>query len=171
MPPVTTAVLLWRTVVIHHSNISINNSYSGWGGKSTSISGAGGRNVKATEIGNTTLAKGSGSNNVYAGRDGNVYRRESDGQWQKYQGGGGQGGEGWSDVSANRPQQRLPAETPGTRDRPQQNLPGETRSSLDRQHQSREAGQQRAQQFRQTGGGGGFQGGGGMRGAGAGGRR
>jgi hypothetical protein len=151
--------------ISHHSNISINNSYNRWGGKSTSISGSGGRNLQATQVGNTTLAKGSGSNNVYAGRDGNVYRRESDGQWQKYQGGGGQGGGGWSDVSGNRPQQKLPGETPGTRDRPQQNLPGETRNSLDRQHQSREAGQQRAQQFRQAGGAG-FQGGGASRGGG-----
>jgi len=139
--------------ISHHNNINVNNSYNRWGGRSTSISGSGGRNLQASQVGNTTFAKGSGSNNVYAGRDGNVYRREADGQWQKYQGGSGQGGGSWSDVSAKKPQQ---------------NLPGETRNSLDRQHQSREAGQQRAQQFHQAGGG--FQGGGGMRGGGGGGR-
>ena len=154
--------------VSHHNNININNSYNRWGGKSTSVTGPGGRNVKATQVGQTTFAKGSGSNNVYAGRDGQVYRRDDSGQWQKYDGGGkGQGN--WSDVGGNRPQQQPSA---GTRDRPQQRPGGETVNSLDRQHQSRQAGAERAQQFRQTGGGG-FQGGGGMRGGGGrgGGRR
>ena len=141
--------------ISHHNNISINNSYNRWGGKSTSVTGPGGRNVKATQVGNTTLAKGSGSNNVYAGRDGNVYRRDDGGNWQQH---GGKG-EGWSDVNK------------GARERPNQSLPGETRQSLDRQHQSRNAGQQRAQQARQPNAG--FHGGGGMRGGGGrgGGRR
>ena len=84
--------------ISHHNNINVNNSYNRWGGKSTSVSGPGGRNVKATQVGKTTLAKGSGSNNVYAGRDGNVYRRDDSGNWQQH---GGKG-EGWSDV-ATRP--------------------------------------------------------------------
>ena len=151
--------------VIHHGNASINNSYNRWGGKSTSITGPGGRNLKATQLGDTTLAKGSGSNNLYAGRDGNVYRRNEGGDWQKY---GGKG-EGWSDLDrpgGDRPQQQ-PAG--GDRDRPQQR-PAETRSSLDSQYQSRQTGAQRSQQFRS---GGGFQGGGAMRGGGGrgGGRR
>ena len=80
--------------ISHHNNINVNNSYNRWGGKSTSVSGPGGRNAKATQVGQTTLAKGSGSNNVYAGRDGNVYRRDDSGSWQQH---GGKG-EGWSDV-------------------------------------------------------------------------
>jgi hypothetical protein len=148
--------------VSHHTNINVNNSYNRWGGKSTSISGSGGREMKASQVGNTTFAKGSGSNNVYAGRDGNVYRRDEGGDWQKY---GGKG-EGWSDVGGNRPDrpdQSLPGGGAGTRDRPQQNPSAETRQSLDRQHQSRDMGAQRAQQYHS---GGGFQGGGGMRGGG-----
>lgn len=131
-------------VVIHHGNAGINNSYNRWGGKSTSITGPGGRNLKATQVGDTTLAKGSGSNNVYAGRDGNVYRRDEGGDWQKY---GGRG-EGWSDL-----------DRPGG-ERPQQQPARETRNTLDRQAQSRQMGEQRSQQMRS---GGGFQGGGGMR--------
>jgi uncharacterized membrane protein YgcG len=134
--------------ISHHNNININNSYNRWGGKSTSISGPGGRNLQASQVGNTTFAKGSGSNNVYAGRDGNVYRRDEGGDWQKY---GGKG-EGWSD--AGRP------------DRPDNKLPGDTRQSLDRQAQSRDIGNQRANDFRSSGGG--FHGGGGMRGGGGG---
>ncbi|HEV7478191.1 MAG TPA: carbohydrate-binding family V/XII, partial [Burkholderiales bacterium] len=154
--------------ISHHNNININNSYNRWGGKSTSISGPGGREVKASQVGNTTFAKGSGSNNVYAGRDGNVYKNEG-GDWQKY---GGKG-EGWSDLDkpqrGERPSQQ-PAGGAGTRDRPEQSLPGETRSSLDRQQQSRDVGTQRANDVRQSGGGGGgFQGGGGARGGGFGG--
>ena len=53
--------------VSHHTNINVNNSYNRWGGKSTSVSGPGGRTLQATQVGNTTLAKGSGSTNVYAG--------------------------------------------------------------------------------------------------------
>jgi len=156
--------------ISHHNNINIDNSYNRWGGKSTSISGPGGRDVKASQVGNTTFAKGSGSNNVYAGRDGNVYKRDEGGDWQKY---GGKG-EGWSDVGANRPDagkrpdQSLPGGGgTGTRDRPNQSLPGETRNSLDRQAQSRDLGTQRAQQARQPSSG--FQGGGAMRGGGGGG--
>ena len=154
--------------VSHHTNINVNNSYNRWGGKSTTITGSGGRELKASQVGNTTFAKGSGSNNVYAGRDGNVYRRDEGGDWQKY---GGKG-EGWSDVGGNRPDggkrpdQSLPGGSgAGTRDRPQQSLPGETRQSLDRQAQSRDVGAQRAQQYRSSGG---FQGGGAMRGGGGG---
>jgi hypothetical protein len=147
--------------VSHYNNVSINNSYNRWGGKSTSITGPGGRNLKATQLGDTTLAKGSGSNNVYAGRDGNVYRRDEGGDWQKY---GGKG-EGWSDMDrpggGERPQQQPAA---GDRNRPSQQ-PAETRGSLDRQYQSRQTGEQRSQQFRS---GGGFQGGGAMRGGGGG---
>ncbi|HEX6691418.1 MAG TPA: carbohydrate-binding family V/XII [Burkholderiales bacterium] len=163
--------------VSHHTNININNSYNRWGGKSSSISGPGGRELKTSQVGNTTFAKGSGSNNVYAGRDGNVYRRDEGGDWQKY---GGKG-EGWSDVGGNRPDgrpdggkrpdQSLPGGGgAGTRDRPSAGtLPGETRQSLDRQAQSRDVGAQRAQQMRSSGySGGGFQGGGGMRGGGGG---
>ena len=148
-------------MVVHHGGVvTVNNSYNRWGGKSTSITGPGGRNLKATQIGNTTLAKGSGSNNVYAGRDGEVYRRNENGDWQKYDG----NGNGWSDVGRqDRP------------DRPNQDLPGdrgnrvENRQSLDRNFQSRQAGEARAHQFRS---GGGFQGGGGrMGGGGRGGRR
>jgi hypothetical protein len=138
--------------VSHHTNINVNNSYNRWGGKSTSVSGPGGRNLQATQVGNTTLAKGSGSNNVYAGRDGNVYRRDDSGNWQQH---GGKG-EGWSDVNR------------GGGNRPNQSLPGETRQSLDRQHQSRDLGAQRTQQARQPSAG--FHGGGGMRGGGGGGR-
>jgi hypothetical protein len=122
-------------------------------------------------VGQTTFAKGSGSNNVYAGRDGEVYRRNEGGDWQKY---GGKG-EGWSDVGrdqGNRPTQQ-PANRPTQQpaDRPQQR-PAESVNSLDRQHQSRDVSNQRAQQFRQTGGGG-FSGGGGARAGGGrgGGRR
>jgi len=159
--------------ISHHNNININNSYNRWGGKSTSISGPGGRNLQASQVGNTTFAKGSGSNNVYAGRDGNVYRRDEGGDWQKY---GGKG-EGWSDLDrpqgGERPSQQpaggerpsqQPAGGAGTGDRPNQSLPGETRNSLDRQAQSRDVGAQRAQQARQPSSG--FQGGGGYRGGG-----
>jgi len=139
--------------ISHHNNISINNSYNRWGGKSTSVTGPGGRNVKATQVGNTTLAKGAGSNNVYAGRDGNVYRREEGGNWQQHQ-----KGSGWSDVQ--RPEPRPSAGQLPAGDRPSR----ESVQSLDRQHQSRDVGAQRAQQARS--GAGGFQGGGGMRGGG-----
>src|SRR5262249_13983534 len=119
------------------------------------------RNLKTTQIGNTTLAKGSGSNNVYAGRDGNVYRRNEGGDWQKFEG----KGNGWSDLDrpdrGERPQQ-LPAE------RPQQRPSVENRASLDREFQSRQAGDMRSQQFRQPGG---FGGGGGRGGGGRGGGR
>jgi hypothetical protein len=142
--------------VSHHNNITVNNSYNRWGGKSTSISGSGGRNLQATQVGNTTLAKGSG-NNVYAGRDGNVYRQGEGGGWQKYDG----KGQGWSDME--RPGG---GERPSGGERPQQSLPGETRSSLDRQAQSRDVGAQRSQQYRSSGAS--FQGGGAMRGGGGG---
>jgi hypothetical protein len=143
-------------VVIHHGNININNSYNRWGGKSTSISGPGGRNVQATQVGQTTLAKGSGNNNVYAGRDGQVYRRDDSGQWQQHQ-----QGSGWSDM--NKPERSPSAETRPTREADRTR---ETASSLDRQHQSRQAGDQRAQQVRQPSGAGGYRGGGGARGGG-----
>src|SRR5262245_23712137 len=129
-------------MVIHHSNVTINNSYNRWGGKSTSITGPGGRNLQTSQVGNTTFANGSGSNNVYAGRDGNVYRRDDSGDWQKYQG----KGQGWEDMQrpqgGERPSQ-LPAERPQQRP-----AGGESVNSLDRQHQSRDAGAQRAQQYR-----------------------
>jgi hypothetical protein len=146
--------------VSHHTNININNSYNRWGGKSTSITGPGGRNLKATQVGDTTLAKGSGSNNIYAGRDGQVYRRNEGGDWQKYEGGAGKGQGSWSDV--DRPQAERPAQQPSQRP--------ENRQSLDRQHQSRQAGAERAQQFRQSPSSAAYRGGGGMR-AGGGGRR
>ena len=155
-------------MVIHHGGgMTINNSYNRWGGKSTSITGPGGRNLKATQVGNTTLAKGSGSNNVYAGRDGEVYRRNESGDWQKYQG----KGEGWSDLDkrGERPNQDLPGDRGNRdRDRPQNRPAPETRNSLDRSHQTRQAGDMRAQQFRSGGfqGGGGRVGGGGGRGGG-----
>jgi len=159
MPPWHMGGCCWYggPVVIHHGgNLNVNNSYNRWGGKTTSVSGPGGRNVTASQVGNTTFAKGSGSNNVYAGRDGNVYRRDEGGDWQKYQG----KGDGWSDVDR------------GQRDKPQQRpAGGESVNSLDRQYQGRQAGADRAQQYR-GGGGGGFQGGGarggggGMRGGG-----
>jgi hypothetical protein len=133
----------------HHTNINVNNSYNRWGGKSTSVSGPGGRNVQATQVGNTTVARGAGNNNVYAGRDGNVYRRDDSGNWQQ-----NQKGSGWSDVQ--KPEQR--SSTGQSR---------ESVQSLDHQHQSRDLGAQRAQQARS--GAGGYQGGGGMR-AGGGGR-
>ena len=157
--------------ISHHNNINVNNSYNRWGGKSTSVSGPGGRNAKATQVGQTTLAKGSGSNNVYAGRDGNVYRRDDSGNWQQH---GGKG-EGWSDVGGNRPQQQPAAGTrdrpqqqpaAGTHDRPQQRPGGESINSLDRQHQARDLGAQRTQQARQPSAG--FHGGGGARGGGGG---
>jgi hypothetical protein len=142
--------------ISHHNNVSINNSYNRWGGKSTSVTGPGGRNVKATQVGNTTLAKGAGSNNVYAGRDGNVYKRDDSGNWQQHQ-----KGSGWSDVQ--RPEQRPSAETrPAGDSRPSR----ENVQSLDRQAQSRDVGAQRAQQYRSSGGG--FQGGGAARGGGGG---
>ena len=156
----------------HHGNINVNNSYNRWGGKSTSITGPGGQNLKATQVGNTTLAKGSGSNNVYAGRDGQVYRRDDSGQWQQHQQGGG-----WSDMQ--KPDQRpsagqLPAgDRPSTGDQVStrdQSRSRENVQSLDRQAQSRDLGAQRAQQMRQPGGAGGYRGGGGAR-AGGGGRR
>ena len=143
--------------VSHHNNISINNSYNRWGGKSTSVTGPGGRTGSATQVGNTTLAKGAGSNNVYAGRDGNVYRRDEGGNWQQHE-----KGSGWSDVQ--KPEQRPSAGTrPAADSRPSR----ENVQSLDRQAQSRDVGAQRAQDFRS--GAGGYQGGGGMR-AGGGGR-
>ena len=147
-----------------HRGLTVDNSYNRWGGKSTSITGPGGRNLKATQVGNTTLAKGSGSNNIYAGRDGQVYRRNENGDWQKYEG----KGDGWSDVRdrPDRPNQDLPG------DRGNRDLGGraETRQSLDRNFQSRQSGDMRSQQFRS---GGGFQGGGGRMGGGGrgGGRR
>jgi hypothetical protein len=183
-------------VYINHrnTNININNSYNRWGGKTSNVSGPGGRDVTRTQVGNTTLAKGSGSNNVYAGRDGNVYRNEG-GQWQKYDGGAGkgQGGGNWSDVQkpegGNRPQQQPAGGTSAsTRDRPesqpggrpQNPTGGESINSLDRQAQARQSGEQRAAAARQPSGGsqggggfsggGGFQGGGGARGGGGGGR-
>jgi len=154
--------------ISHHNNININNSYNRWGGKSTSVSGPGGRNVKATQVGQTTLAKGSGSNNVYAGRDGNVYRRDDSGNWQQH---GGKG-EGWSDM--DKAQQRPSAETrPSSRDAAstreatrEADRSRETRQSLDRQAQSRDLGAQRAQAARQPSAG--FHGGGGARGGGGG---
>jgi hypothetical protein len=157
-------------MVVHHGGmVTVNNSYNRWGGKSTSITGPGGRNLTATQVGNTTLAKGSGSNNVYAGRDGEVYRRNENGDWQKYEG----KGDGWSDVGGRgeRPNNDLPGDKRG--ERPNQDLPGdrgnraETRGSLDRDFQSRQAGEARSQQFRSSGG---FQGGGGARMGGGGGR-
>jgi hypothetical protein len=162
----------------HNTNININNSYNRWGGKTSNVSGPGGRNVQSSQVGNTTFAKGSGSNNVYAGRDGNVYRRDEGGQWQKYDGGAGKGqGGNWSDVGGNRPSQQPSA---GTLDRPDsrpgdrpQNPPrgGESVNSLDRQAQARQSGEARAAQARSGGGfqgGGGFSGGGGARGGGGG---
>ena len=148
--------------VSHHNNININNSYNRWGGKSSTITGPGGKTAKTTQIGNTTLAKGSGSNNVYAGRDGEVYRRNESGDWQKYEGGGkGQGS--WSDIDkpdrGNRPTQQ-PADRPSVSQQPR----AENRQSLDRQAQSRDVGAARAQNYRS--GAGSFQGGGGMRGGG-----
>jgi hypothetical protein len=155
----------------HHNNINIDNSYNRWGNKSQTVTGPRGNTAQTRQVGQTTFAKGSGSNNVYAGRDGEVYRRNEGGDWQKY---GGKG-EGWSDVGrdqGNRPQQQ-PANRPQQQpaDRPQQR-PAESVNSLDRQHQSRDVSNQRAQQFRQTGGGG-FSGGGGARAGGGrgGGRR
>jgi len=169
-------------VYINHrnTNININNSYNRWGGKTSNVSGPGGRNVTTSQVGNTTFAKGAGSNNVYAGRDGNVYKNEG-GQWQKYEGGAGKGQEGnWSDVGGNRPSQQPSA---GTLDRPDQRpggrpqnpTGGESINSLDRQAQARQSGEARAAQQRsgagfQGGGGGGFSGGGGARGGGGGGR-
>ena len=150
--------------VEHHTNINVDNSYNRWGGKSTSVSGPGGRELKATQMGDTTFAKGSGSDNIYAGRDGNVYRRDDSGQWQQH---GGKG-EGWSDVGGNRPEQR-PAS-------PQQRPAGESINSLDRQHQARDLGAQRTQQARQPsagyyGGGANRAGGGARAGGGRGGGR
>ena len=150
--------------ISHHNNINVNNSYNRWGGKSTSISGPGGRNLKATQVGNTTFAKGSGSNNVYAGRDGNVYRRDEGGDWQKYDG----KGDGWSDVGGNRP---------GRRSRPTQSLPaaqrprraiGRSRACPARRASRSTGSPSRARSARSapssSAQGGGFQGGGGMRG-------
>jgi len=147
--------------ISHHNNVSINNSYNRWGGKSSSITGPGGRNVKTTQVGNTTLAKGAGSNNVYAGRDGNVYKRDDSGNWQQHQ-----KGQGWQDVP--KAEQRPSAGQQPAGDRPSrdQSRSRESVQSLDRQAQSRDVGSQRAQQFRSSGGGGGFQGGGGGRGGG-----
>jgi hypothetical protein len=136
----------------HRTNINIDNSFNRWGDRAKAGQLPADRQTR--QVGNTTLAKGA-NNNVYAGRDGQVYRREG-GDWQKY---GGKG-EGWSDVGRgdgarpDRPSQQ-PAQRPSA----------ETRQSLDRQHQSREVGQQRAQQFRSSGGGG-YRGGGGARGGG-----
>jgi hypothetical protein len=166
MPPWHMGGCCWYggPVVIHHGgNLNVNNSYNRWGGKTTNVSGPGGRSVTASQVGNTTFAKGSGSNNVYAGRDGNVYRRDEGGDWQKYQG----KGNGWSDME--RGQREKPQQLPA--DRPQQRpAGGDSINSLDRQYQGRQAGADRATQYR--GGGGGFQGGGaragggGMRGGG-----
>ncbi|HEV8109490.1 MAG TPA: carbohydrate-binding family V/XII [Burkholderiales bacterium] len=164
-------------VYINHrnTNININNSYNRWGGKTSNVSGPGGRDVTRTQVGNTTLAKGSGSNNVYAGRDGQVYRNEG-GNWQKYEGGAGkgQGGGTWSDVQrpegGNRPDAGTrPSQQPAGGSRPG----GESVNSLDRQAQARQTGEQRATAARQPsggfqGGGGGFSGGGGARGGGGG---
>jgi uncharacterized membrane protein YgcG len=163
----------------HNTNININNSYNRWGGKTSNVSGPGGRNVTTSQVGNTTLAKGSGSNNVYAGRDGNVYRRDEGGGWQKYDGGAGKGqGGNWSDVGGNRPDAgNRPTQQPAGGDRPTQQPAGGSRpggesiNSLDRQAQARQQGEQRAAQARSGGGfqgGGGFSGGGGARGGGGG---
>jgi hypothetical protein len=145
----------------HHTNININNSYNRWGGKSSTITGPGGKTARTTQVGNTTVAKGAGGNNVYAGRDGQVYRRDDAGQWQQY---GGKD-QGWSNV--DRPQGgERPTQQPAGGTRPQPTS-AETRQSLDRQHEARETGAQRAQQYRSAGpsgfqgGGGGFRGGGG----------
>jgi hypothetical protein len=152
--------------VSHHNHINIDNSYNRWGGKSSTVTGPGGKTAKTTQVGQTTLAKGAGSNDVYAGRDGQVYRRDDSGQWQQY---GGKD-QGWSNVERSQGGERPTQQPAGTRDRPQQ-MPAETRSALDQQHRAREAGAQRAQDFRQAGpsgfqGGGGYRGGGGGRGGG-----
>ena len=152
--------------VSHHNHINIDNSYNRWGGKSSTVTGPGGKTAKTTQVGQTTLAKGAGSNDVYAGRDGQVYRRDDAGQWQQY---GGKG-QGWSDMDRPQGGERPQQQPAGTRERAQPTS-AETRQSLDRQHQSREAGAQRAQDFRQAGpsgfqGGGGYRGGGGGRGGG-----
>jgi hypothetical protein len=148
----------------HHTHINVDNSYNRWGGKSSTITGPGGKTAKTTQIGNTTVAKGSGGD-VYAGRDGQVYRRDDSGQWQQY---GGKG-QGWSDVDKPQGGQR-PAQQPAASTRPQPTS-AETRQSLDRQYQARETGTQRAQDYRSAGpsgfqGGGGFRGGGGRGGGG-----
>jgi len=159
-----------NTNVNRNTNININNSYNRWGGKTSNVSGPGGRDVTRTQVGNTTLAKGSGSNNVYAGRDGQVYRRdEGGGGWQKYEGGAGKGQGSWSDVGGNRPDAGTrPSQQPAGGSRPG----GESINSLDRQAQARTAGEQRAAAARQPGGGfqggSGFSGGGGARGGGGG---
>ena len=127
-----------------HNNINIDNSYNRWGERAKAGQLPANRQTK--QVGNTTLAKGAGSNNVYAGRDGEVYRRNEGGDWQKY---GGKA-DGWSDLE--RPREKNPSV--------------ETRQSLDRQHQSRDVGNQRAQNYRQPSAG--FHGGGGMRGGGGG---
>ncbi|MFL6571618.1 MAG: carbohydrate-binding family V/XII [Burkholderiales bacterium] len=161
----------------HNTNININNSYNRWGGKTSNVSGPGGRDVTRTQVGNTTLAKGSGSNNVYAGRDGEVYRRDEGGGWQKYEGSAGKGqGGNWSDVGGNRPDAGTrPSQQPAGGNRPTQQpaggnrAGGESINSLDRQAQARQSGEQRAAQARSGGGfqgGGGFSGGGGARGGG-----
>jgi hypothetical protein len=146
----------------HHTHINVDNSYNRWGGKSSTVTGPGGKTAKTTQVGQTTLAKGSGSNDVYAGRDGQVYRRDDAGQWQQY---GGKD-QGWSNVEKPQGGERPTQQPARTGERPQQR-PAETRSSLDQQHQSRQAGTQRAQDFRQAGPSG-FQGGGGHRGGGGG---
>ncbi|HET9270499.1 MAG TPA: hypothetical protein VFO31_20120 [Vicinamibacterales bacterium] len=146
--------------VSHHNHINIDNSYNRWGGKSSTITGPGGKTAQTRQVGQTTLAKGAGSNDVYAGRDGQVYRRDDSGQWQQY---GGKD-QGWSNVERPQGGERPAQQPASTRDRAQQPS-AETRQSLDRQHQSREAGAQRAQDFR-AGPPAGFQGGGGYRGGG-----
>jgi hypothetical protein len=146
--------------VSHHNHINIDNSYNRWGGKSSTITGPGGKTAQTRQVGQTTLAKGAGSNDVYAGRDGQVYRRDDSGQWQQY---GGKD-QGWSNVERPQGGERPAQQPASTRDRVQQPS-AETRQSLDRQHQSREAGAQRAQDFR-AGPPAGFQGGGGYRGGG-----
>jgi hypothetical protein len=133
------------------------------GGKSTSITGLGGRN-RRRQIG-TRRRQGPAATTFWARWRGVPARCEGD--WQKYDG----RGEGWSDLDkpqrGERPNQDLPRDRPQGGERPNQSLPGETRGSLDRAHQSRQAGEMRAQQMRQPGG---FGGGGGAR-AGGGGRR
>ncbi|HYR32694.1 MAG TPA: carbohydrate-binding family V/XII [Burkholderiales bacterium] len=151
--------------VSHHTNINIDNGYNRWGNSAKAQPRPATRDVQSRQVGNTTVAKGAG-NNVYAGRDGNVYRNQG-GDWEKYQG----KGQGWSDIDKGQPRadNSLPGGNRGGQPRADQSLPGETRGSLDRQAQSRDMGNQRAQQYGSSGGygGGGF---GGGRGGGGGGR-
>jgi hypothetical protein len=120
----------------------------GSAGAFRSTSGAEGAGVRGAGGNSAGVVKAPGGN-VYAGADGNVYRHTSDG-WQQYDDGS------WNSVT--RPSQSTP--TGGAGDNPRQRFgSSESGQQLDQDRFARIEGNLRSQQFnqwREGGGGGGF---------------